>query len=61
MPAATSPALVGLKPAAVLCPIVNDDGTMARRSEPTAFAARHDLAISIGQLIAFRYRLESLS
>jgi 3,4-dihydroxy-2-butanone 4-phosphate synthase len=54
--------LAGLKPAGVLCPIVNDDGTMTRRSELTAFAARHDLTtISIGQLIAFRYRLESLS
>ena len=37
--------LAGLNPAAVICEIMNDDGTMARRNDLEAFAARHDLPI----------------
>jgi len=37
--------LAGLNPAAVLCEIMNDDGTMARRADLEAFAQKHDLKI----------------
>jgi 3,4-dihydroxy 2-butanone 4-phosphate synthase / GTP cyclohydrolase II len=44
--------LAGCYPAAVICEVMNDDGTMARRGELFAFAARHGLAvISVAQLI----------
>ena len=47
--------LAGLPPAGVLSPIVNTDGTVARRSQLTRFAASHDLvSISLGQLIDYR-------
>jgi len=53
--------LAGLKPAAVLCEILNDDGTMARLPQLEAFAKRHNLAIvSIADLIAYRKRTERL-
>ncbi|MCB9507127.1 MAG: 3,4-dihydroxy-2-butanone-4-phosphate synthase [Myxococcales bacterium] len=48
--------LAGLKPAAVICEILNDDGTMARMADLEAFAAEHGLLIaSVADLI--RYRL----
>jgi 3,4-dihydroxy 2-butanone 4-phosphate synthase/GTP cyclohydrolase II len=51
-------ALAGLSPAGVLVEIMNDDGTMARRPELEAFAAKHGLRIgTIADLI--RYRLET--
>ncbi|HEY0181078.1 MAG TPA: bifunctional 3,4-dihydroxy-2-butanone-4-phosphate synthase/GTP cyclohydrolase II [Dokdonella sp.] len=51
-------ALAGLEPAGVLVEVLNDDGTMARRPELEAFAARHGLKIgTIADLI--RYRLET--
>ncbi|MDQ1727489.1 MAG: 3,4-dihydroxy 2-butanone 4-phosphate synthase / cyclohydrolase [Frankiaceae bacterium] len=47
--------LAGLRPAGVLCEIVNDDGSMARLPELVAFANRHGLTlISIADLIAYR-------
>lgn len=47
--------LAGLSPAAVLCELMNPDGTMARGSDITAFAAEHDLpVISIADLIDYR-------
>ncbi|SEQ22165.1 GTP cyclohydrolase II [Azotobacter beijerinckii] len=47
--------LAGRRPAGVLCEIVNDDGSMARRPELFAFAREHGLPIvSIEQLIAWR-------
>ncbi len=53
--------LAGLKPAAVLCEIMNEDGTMARLPELEAFAARHRLAIAnIADLIAHRKHTERL-
>jgi 3,4-dihydroxy 2-butanone 4-phosphate synthase / GTP cyclohydrolase II len=53
--------LAGLHPAAVLCEIMNDDGTMARLPELTAFAQRHGLKIgTIADLIHFRSLTESL-
>ena len=51
-------ALAGLAPAGVLVEIMSDDGTMARRPELEAFAARHGLKLgTIADLI--RYRLET--
>ncbi|HEX9813165.1 MAG TPA: bifunctional 3,4-dihydroxy-2-butanone-4-phosphate synthase/GTP cyclohydrolase II [Burkholderiales bacterium] len=52
--------LAGLSPAAVLCEIMNDDGTMARLPQLEAFAAQHGLSIgTIADLI--RHRLENES
>ncbi|MEV6633506.1 bifunctional 3,4-dihydroxy-2-butanone-4-phosphate synthase/GTP cyclohydrolase II [Actinoplanes sp. NPDC051470] len=51
--------LAGLRPAGVLCEMVNDDGTMMRLPDLEAFAAEHDVAlISIAELIAYRHRME---
>ncbi len=53
--------LAGLYPAGVLCEIMNDDGTMARRPQLEEFAARHGIMmISIAQLIAYRRQREKL-
>ncbi|MCM4079148.1 bifunctional 3,4-dihydroxy-2-butanone-4-phosphate synthase/GTP cyclohydrolase II [Paractinoplanes hotanensis] len=52
--------LAGLRPAGVLCEMVNDDGTMQRRPDLEKFAAEHDLAlITITELIAYRRRHET--
>jgi 3,4-dihydroxy 2-butanone 4-phosphate synthase/GTP cyclohydrolase II len=49
--------LAGLYPAAVICEIMNDDGTMARMPDLVAFAPRHGLKIgTIEDLIAFRLK-----
>ncbi|MGC9668607.1 bifunctional 3,4-dihydroxy-2-butanone-4-phosphate synthase/GTP cyclohydrolase II [Planosporangium sp. 12N6] len=49
--------LAGLRPAGVLCELVNDDGTMMRLPELERFAKEHDLTlISIADLIAYRRR-----
>jgi 3,4-dihydroxy 2-butanone 4-phosphate synthase/GTP cyclohydrolase II len=49
--------LAGLEPAGVICEIMNDDGTMARMPDLTAFAETHGLRIlTIADLI--QYRLE---
>ena len=54
------PRLAGLRPAGVLCEIVNDDGTMARLPDLKDFAAEHGLTmISIADLVAFRRRTET--
>ena len=51
--------LAGLHPAATLCEVVNDDGTMKRLPELTTFAAEHGLTlISIADLVAYRLRTE---
>jgi 3,4-dihydroxy 2-butanone 4-phosphate synthase/GTP cyclohydrolase II len=53
--------IAGLKPAGVICEIMNDDGTMSRLAELTSFAARHDLKIvTIADLVAYRMRKELL-
>lgn len=53
--------IAGLKPAAVICEILNDDGTMARLPQLEAFAEKHNLSIaSIADLIAHRKRHERL-
>ena len=51
--------LAGLAPAGVICEVMNDDGTMARRTELQTFAARHGLKIgTIADLIRYRLRNE---
>ncbi|MDO8942186.1 MAG: 3,4-dihydroxy-2-butanone-4-phosphate synthase, partial [Desulfobacterales bacterium] len=51
----------GLKPAAVICEIMKDDGTMARMRDLEAFAEEHHLKIvTIKDLIDFRMQHESL-
>ena len=51
----------GLYPAAVICEIMNDDGTMARLPDLVAFAQRHNLKLgSIADLIAYRRLTERL-
>ena len=53
--------LAGLVPAGVLCEIVNDDGTMARRPQLLRFAAVHGLPIiTIADLIRYRRRVDVL-
>lgn len=53
--------LAGLRPAGVLCEILNPDGTMARLPELLEFKARHGLRIcSIAELIAYRRTREKL-
>lgn len=47
--------LAGLNPAGVICEIMNDDGTMARREDLVKFAQYHNLKIgTIADLIAYR-------
>ena len=51
--------LAGLKPAGVLCEIMNDDGSMARRAELQEFARLHQLKMgTIAELIRHRLRTE---
>ena len=53
--------LAGLTPAGVICEIMNDDGTMARRNDLITFAQRHGLKIgTIADLIAYRRRYNSI-
>ena len=53
--------LSGLKPAGVICEIMNDDGTMARVPDLQIFAKRHGLKIvTIADLIKYRLSKESL-
>jgi len=53
--------LAGLKPAGVICEIMNDDGTMARLPDLERFAATHDLKIcTVADLIQYRLRCDFL-
>ncbi len=53
--------LAGLYPAAVICEIMNDDGTMARMPDLVPFAQRHGLKIgTIEDLIAYRFKNDNL-
>src|ERR1700730_1460912 len=50
----------GLNASGVICEIMNDDGTMARRADLIAFAQHHGLKIgTIADLIAYRRRHDS--
>ena len=53
--------LAGLTPAAVICEILNDDGTMARVPDLEGYCERHGLRmITISDLIAYRRRHDKL-
>ena len=52
--------LAGLKSTAVICEIMNDDGTMARMPDLEKFAGEHNLKIAtVADIIAYRMRNES--
>jgi 3,4-dihydroxy 2-butanone 4-phosphate synthase/GTP cyclohydrolase II len=54
-------AIAGLTPAAVICEIMKDDGTMARLPDLQLFAGQHGLKIgTIADLIQYRSRNETL-
>ncbi len=54
-------AMAGLTPAAVICEIMKDDGTMARLPDLQVFAREHGLKIgTIADLIGYRSRNETL-
>ena len=51
--------LAGLTPAAVICEIVNEDGTMARRDNLVEFSKKHGLKfVTVAQLIEYRLQKE---
>jgi len=53
--------MAGLRSGAVICEIMNEDGTMARRPQLEDFAATHGLKIcTIADIIAYRIRNEIL-
>lgn len=53
--------LSGLKPAGVICEIMNEDGTMARMPQLEKFSQTHDIPIlTIADLIKYRMRNEQL-
>ena len=53
--------LAGLNPSAVICEIMNDDGTMARLPDLISFAQLHGMKIgTIEDLISYRRRTEML-
>jgi 3,4-dihydroxy 2-butanone 4-phosphate synthase/GTP cyclohydrolase II len=53
--------IAGLRPAGVICEIMNEDGTMARVPELAKFARKHGLLmITIADLIKYRMRTERL-
>ena len=53
--------LAGLTPAGVICEIMNDDGTMARRPELIEFGKKHGIrVVSVADLIRWRLRNEVL-
>jgi 3,4-dihydroxy 2-butanone 4-phosphate synthase/GTP cyclohydrolase II len=52
--------LAGLKPAGVICEVMNDDGSMARMPDLERFAEVHGLKIAtVRDIIAYRMRYES--
>ncbi|HEU0264803.1 MAG TPA: GTP cyclohydrolase II, partial [Geobacterales bacterium] len=52
--------LAGLKPAGVICEIMNDDGSMSRMPDLKKFAKEHGLKIcTVADLVAYRLRNES--
>jgi 3,4-dihydroxy 2-butanone 4-phosphate synthase/GTP cyclohydrolase II len=53
--------LAGLNPSGVICEVMNDDGTMARRDDLARFAQFHNLKIgTIADLIAYRRRYDHI-
>ena len=53
--------MAGLTPAAVICEVMNDDGSMARLTDLDRFATRHQLRIvTVADIIRYRHRTETL-
>jgi len=53
--------IAGLRPAGVICEIMNEDGTMARVPQLSSYTRRHDLLmITVADLITYRMRTELL-
>jgi len=53
--------LAGLRPAGVICEIMNADGTMARRDDLAAFCAAHGITfITVAQIVSHRLQHERL-
>ncbi|HET9424911.1 MAG TPA: bifunctional 3,4-dihydroxy-2-butanone-4-phosphate synthase/GTP cyclohydrolase II [Gemmatimonadaceae bacterium] len=53
--------LAGLRPAGVICEILNEDGTTAKRAQLERFAAEHQITfITVAQLVAHRLKNERL-
>jgi len=53
--------LAGLKPVGILCEIINEDGSMARKPDLEVFAVKYNLKIiTVKDLISYRMRQESL-
>ncbi len=53
--------LAGLEPAAVICEVMNDDGSMSRMPELQKLAQEHDIPIaSVADLISYRVMKDSL-
>lgn len=51
--------LAGLRPGAVICEVMNDDGTMARRPDLEAFSHRHDIPITTTEALRQHLRARS--
>jgi len=53
--------MAGLGPAGVICEVMKDDGTMARRPDLEVFAEEHDLCIcTVADIIEYRMKHETL-
>jgi 3,4-dihydroxy 2-butanone 4-phosphate synthase/GTP cyclohydrolase II len=53
--------LAGLPPAAAICELANDDGTVMKGAQITAFAERHEIRrLSVADLIAYRQARDKL-
>ncbi|MCX5920836.1 MAG: bifunctional 3,4-dihydroxy-2-butanone-4-phosphate synthase/GTP cyclohydrolase II [Candidatus Melainabacteria bacterium] len=53
--------LAGYAPAGVICEIMQEDGTMARRDDLFAFAKKFDMPfITVAQIVAYRLRTERM-
>ncbi|PIE57980.1 MAG: bifunctional 3,4-dihydroxy-2-butanone-4-phosphate synthase/GTP cyclohydrolase II [Desulfobulbus propionicus] len=52
--------IAGMRPAGIICEIMNEDGTMARMPDLEVFARKHGLKIAtIADLVAYRFRKET--
>jgi len=52
--------LAGMKPAGVICEIMDDDGTMARMPSLEKFSEKHDIGIcTVADLVKYRLQTES--
>ncbi|CAN5673822.1 bifunctional 3,4-dihydroxy-2-butanone-4-phosphate synthase/GTP cyclohydrolase II [soil metagenome] len=53
--------MAGLKPAGVICEVMNDDGTMARVPDFEKFCAKHDIKmVTVEQIIEYRRTYEKV-